>query len=264
MFERVIEGVITGVVVAILTFGGKFLGHYLKRKFPWLEDRSSAKSVTKSARKGKETARIPEAEPEPQEAPSQAAPRPRTSPVQPALRRLPLPQTTTIPTDFLKRIRKQPPREEYAFYFDWRYWISSILIIGIGIGMAFLAAWMLSAILGIFDYEPPAIDGIPLVLSIVGIIWGITYIVSGTSLITDWYEVAFAVVEPYGEFFDSFLTTIMVALPFNILIAWGIANGIGIAVEIFFENGYQIAVYVVLGIVTLIQLWIMNEEYIYL
>ncbi len=153
---------------------------------------------------------------------------------------------------------------EFVYYKDYRWWVLSLVIIALSIGMSFLAGWILYSILGIFEVETPYLSGAFLVLSIAGIIWGITYIISGTSFIEAWYEVFFAVVEPYGDFFDSFLTTIMVALPFNILIAWGIANGVGIAVELIFGAGYPIAVYVTLAVITCIQLWIMNEEYLYL
>ena len=253
MVESIINTVVSAVILYLLSRGAKYLQRYLKRRFPSLGERTTAESTigvsrTDETRAALEAPPIPEIPPE---ATPQAEPpvvRPYTE--QPDVHRLPEGAVFS--------------EKEYSFYSDYRWWGLSIFIIGFSTGMAFLANWLLISILGIFSVETPYIEGGILVLTVIGIIWGIMYIVSGTSLITDWYEVAFAVVEPYGEFFDSFLTTIMVALPFNILIAWGIANGIGIAVEIFFGNGYQIAVYVVLGIITLIQLWIMNEEYSYL
>ncbi len=252
MVQSIINTVVSAVILYLLGRGAKYLQRYLKRRFPSLGEQTMTESTIEASRTD-ETRAATAAQPIPEISP-EATPQeePEPSVVPPHMER---PDVDSL------REGAIISEKEYSFYSDYRWWGLSVFIIGFSIGMAFLANWIFISILGIFSVEIPYIEGGILALTVVGIIWGIMYIVSGTGVITDWYEVAFPVIEPYGDFFDSFLTTIMVALPFNILIAWGVANGIGIAVEIFFETGYQIAVYIVLAIITLIQLRIINEEY---
>ncbi|MFC1920800.1 hypothetical protein ACFLYQ_03635 [Chloroflexota bacterium] len=249
MLDSIINTIIGAVVVYLLSFGGRYLDRYLKNRFPSLADRASVKSTSKSIRSGEKTATTPsESDPN---SPPEAEPKPVTSAIRPTFGRIKL--------DDLRA-----HEEEYSFYGDYKWWLSSVLIIGIGIGMAFLANWIFYSILDIFSYDTPYIEGAPLALVIVGIIWGITYIVSGTSIIEAWYEVFFGMTEPYGDIFDSFWTTLFVALPFNIFIAWGIANGLAIAAALFLDTGYELVTFIALGIITFLQLSVMNEEYLYL
>jgi len=107
----------------------------------------------------------------------------------------------------------------------------------------------------------------PLALSILGLVWGIVYVWHGTQEAQDWYEVAFMFVNPYADLmedpgFTIFCRTLFIAIPFNIMVAWGIAGGVAILVTLFLNASYDGIAYIVLALLTIVEFLWYNSEYL--
>ncbi|MEL7423836.1 MAG: hypothetical protein AAFN81_12630, partial [Bacteroidota bacterium] len=120
---------------------------------------------------------------------------------------------------------------QYVFYQSGAFWLMLVLFPLIGFGGAWLTDFIATWGSGLVSALEMHISMNTFLLYLMGVVWGVVYLIHGTmeaSFFDDWAFLPSAIWAPYTELFDEGeFWGLIVALPINLLLAWGLALTVG-------------------------------------
>ncbi|MBN3034218.1 MAG: hypothetical protein JW861_01415 [Bacteroidales bacterium] len=220
------EGILIAIITGIFSLTGIWLSHYLK-------ERKDARTIHQPDK------------PEPVSVPKV------------------IPTKKKAPHIFWQPEKREA--EKISFLKKPSWWFLSAGMVALCIGAAFFARWIISYGLGVFNLVHPDVHFGWLVLLIGGIAWGLAYVIVGSMEADDVEECLFAVFIPYEEMFDpdsagGFLGGLVSAVPFNLLISWGAAVGLGHLAANQLGANLSGVVYLVFGVITVFAIIALVKE----
>src|SRR5262249_54013447 len=92
-----------------------------------------------------------------------------------------------------------------------------------------------------------------LTLWLVGIVWSVVYVVFALKVSRDWAEMLLAPLAGWALTFEGdFIQGLLIAVPTNVLLGWGLAYGGAPLAARFLNAGYDLAFYAIFGVVSLV------------
>jgi hypothetical protein len=153
-------------------------------------------------------------------------------------------------------VTRQP--EKVSIASRWTVF-SGVVVVGVSIGGAFFADWLLYWSASVFDIQLRVPGAAWLVLLLAGAIWGSAYFILGLGLASHWPELLLAPLVGWFDFFDfvdfgDCIRGLLTALPLNVLIPWGLAHGAATLASRKINAHYDGVVYLVFSIMTVIEI----------
>lgn len=139
------------------------------------------------------------------------------------------------------------------------WWLITALLLGVGIGGALLARWIVNyggELLNLSDLVGE-IGWLPVIVA--GLAWGLVYATAGGIEADNPVETLFPMFEAYDDLFgpidvSDFIRGLFTAFPINVLLAAVLAVGLGILAAAQLEADFQGVAHLTFGIVSFIQM----------